>query len=256
MQSKEDFEREQALMKSWLVFLPEIRQEIQPFFALAQNKNLAARLQESLSSLDKLPDVEEILKESDSKKLRTTFQEFEKAKSIARLAILELRINVDLGLNGWRLGRHTVRNGSGRGASDFKVTRLWAANILPAFYMPARVVVTYEPTCYRIAFGFGISPENISTSVVQMEVPPNWIDPLEKPLRNLDLFQDDRTITLDGIGYELYHLSWASETFIRFGNPQIAPYTEFEKVIWHIAKTVIEAKGQQSEKDYLARWQR
>lgn len=257
-------EEEQELMKHRLSFLPEFKQEIQSLLMLPQNKKLPphihfheqyiplleltenrkifSRLQDNLSRLEKLPNIQEILDETDRIKVANIFGEFEKIKLSARLSILTIRTNLELGLENWGVGN--------------RINHLWAVNILPFFYIPARVVVIFEDSCYRIAFGVCLSEERVSTSVLTMDLPPSWIDPLEKPLRRLDLFQKTKQLSLDGIEYELFTRSWTSQNTIWFGNPSTDPFIEIEKAFFGIAEMVANEKGQIDEKNYLAQWQR
>jgi hypothetical protein len=84
-------------MKDWLRFLPEIKQEIQSYLELPQNKKIPAntnyveltpflklthsreifsRLQKSALRLESLPNVQEILKETETQTGLTEFTEF------------------------------------------------------------------------------------------------------------------------------------------------------------------------------------
>ena len=261
--------RDQTAMKSWLAFLPEIKQEIQSFLELSQNKKLPSgahyaelspflqlttnikafsRLQECLSRLDKLPNIQEILNEADSMKLSSIFSEFERVKLNARLAILTIRTNIELDIEDYGIYIHEI--------GEFSVTHSWAVNILPFSYIPARILVTCEEDRYRIAFGVSLSHESISTSVMQMNLLRNWIDPIEKPLRQLDLFQREHELFMDGIEYELSSLSGTSKSTIWFGNPSTAPLIEIEKAFLSIAEMIVNEKGQQAEKNYLTEWRR
>ncbi len=270
--------RDQAAMKGWLAFLPEIKQEIQsllelpqnrrfpphlhfleqyvPLLELTEHRTVFARLQDCLSRLEKLPSVQEILEETDQSKVSTVFMEFEKVKLKARLAILTIRTNLELGLENWDLGKHTVRSSAQSQVYEFSVAHMWAVNIFPFSYIPARLVVTFEESRYRVAFGVCLSQESVSTSVLTIDLPSNWVDPVQNALRQLDLFQDARQLSLDGIDYELSTQSWTSQNTIWFGNPSTSPFIEIEKAFYSIAEMVINQKGQDAEKRYLSEWQR
>lgn len=259
-QMSEGEKRDQAAMKSWLAFLPEIKQEIQAFLELPENKKLPpgrhyaelspflelttnrmsfSRLQECLSRLDKFPNIQEILNEADTKRLGLIFREFQLVKLRARVAILTIRTNIE-----------QVAEDHG---SDI---HSWAVNILPSFYVPARISVSCKEDHYRIVFAVSLSEESISTSVMHMNLPRSWADPLEKPLRQLNLFQSENQLSLDGIEYELACLSRTSKSVIYFGNPSIPTLIEIEKAFFSIAEMIVNQKGQQAEKNYLAEWHR
>jgi hypothetical protein len=55
-----------------------------------------------------------------------------------------IRNNLGLGLTHWGLGLHTIRDKAGHTVRECRVVRLWAANILPCFYMPARISVAFD----------------------------------------------------------------------------------------------------------------
>lgn len=265
-QSKSNSEFEQELIRSKLTFLPEIQHEIRSLLELVPGKDISRRFQKALSYIQGLPDIQQILNESDNEKLYSIFQEFEIAKSVTRVEILAIRTNLELGLSDWRIGKHAIRNASSLKISEFMVTQLWAANIIPSthapnFQMPARITLAHDGSRYRIAFGLGTSIDNVSTSVIQIELSKNWIDPLAKSLRQLDFFQvqGDKQISLSGIVYELDMLSWAGKSSIEFTNPDInanKSFLELEKALFSIAEIVVSEKGQQSAKDYLSIWQK
>ncbi len=163
MQSKKISEgerKDQESMKNWLYFLPEIKQEIQSYLALPQNKKspvrqnyvpylnftasreVFSRLQNSASVLESLPSVTEIQNEADTKKLHSIFREFESAKLAARLAILAIRTNLELGVedNGLFVSPDSINHKW----NEFKVAHSWAVNILPFFYVPARILVIFQ----------------------------------------------------------------------------------------------------------------
>lgn len=259
-------QRFQTAAKSWLAFLPEIKQEIQSFLALPQNAELPSgvqraelspfrelatnimpfsRLQECLARLDKLPNIQEILNETNSTKLGLIFSEFQQVKLNARVAILKLRTNLE-----------GVVEDHGHYRQEFGIIRSWAVNILPFSYVPARLLVTCKKNCYRIAFAVSSPEPNISTTVVQMNFPSNWKDPIEEYLRQLNLFQEPKQLSLDGIDYELSCHSGTSTSIIGFGNPSTSPLIEIEGVFFSLAKMVVNEKGQQPEKDYLAMWKK
>ncbi len=89
-----------------------------------------------------------------------------------------------------------------------------------------------------------------------MELPKSWIDPLEKHLRELDLFQNDNSLSLDGIEYELTSRSSTSKGTLWFGNPSTSQFIEIEKAFFSVAEMVVSEKGQSVEKNYLAQWSR
>lgn len=270
--------RDQIAMKNWLAFLPEIKQEIQsllelpqnrkppphvhfheqyvPLLELTEHRTIFARLQDCLLRLEKLPNIQEILEETDHSKVMTAFLELEKVKLKARLAILTIRTNLELGLENWYLGKHTVHNSVQSQNDELSVMHMWAVNIFPFSYIPARIVVTLEGSRYQVAFGVCLSQESVSTSILITDLPSNWVDPVQNALRRLDLFQDARQLSLDGIEYELSTHSWTSQNTIWFGNPSTSPFIEMEKAFYSIAEMVVNQKGQDAEKRYLSEWQR
>ncbi len=259
MQSDEypPFVREHIeLMKGQLAFLPEIKQEIQSVLALPQNKvqyaeftpyldlnsnsKIFSRLREVLSRLDNLPSPQEILKESDLKRLSSIFRELEKIKLSARIAILALQTNFEAGIQNWGFSSHDI----------------WAVDILPFFYIPARLVVVRKESSCQAVFGICLSQERVSTSVLNMELPKEIAETFEEPFRNMDLFQTRSQLIMDGIGYELSTISRTSKSTVSFSNPSASPFVEMEKTFFAIAEMIVNEKGQQAEKDYLTEWRR
>ncbi|HXD08901.1 MAG TPA: hypothetical protein VN653_02465, partial [Anaerolineales bacterium] len=203
------------LMKGRLAFLPEIRQEIQSVLALPQNKELPpgyqymeftpyidlnstrkifSRLREVLSRLDNLPSPQEILNESDQVRLSFIFGELEKIKLSARIAILALQTNFEAGIQNWGFSSHDI----------------WAVDILPFFYIPARLVVVRKESSCQAVFGICLSQESVSTSVLKMELPKEIAETFEEPFRNINFFQTRSHLIMDGIGYELSTISRTS----------------------------------------------
>ena len=102
----------------------------------------------------------------------------------------------------------------------------------------------------------GSSPDDISSSVIQAELPKSWADPLESVLCRFDLFHSTASLSLDGIEYDFSNLSWVSESHIRFSNPVDAQFIELERAFFSIAEEVVNEKGGHAEKDYLSRWKK
>lgn len=270
--------REREFLQTRFIRIPEIQDEIKsylerygkqmaqfpfepkaqfPISSPFQSKTLSATLEEALVRLQQIGNVQEILKEPDMPKLIRIYGEFEGIKSIARLVILTMRSYIELGLTNWGRGPHTIRDEAGHILRECWMVRLWAANILPCFEVPARICVAYyEPTRRRAAFSFGLSAENISTACIQVELPQTWTDPLEKCLRHVDLFQEDPTVTFDGIGYELFSRSKTNDMVIQFANPTISPYTDLAKAFWDVAETITMQTGQVPETEYMTKWQK
>jgi len=258
--------QEEELIRHRMSLLPIIKQEIQHYLKLSQTSRQSANLQKSLFILEQLPSIPEDSKEDIAKIVSPVFGKFERAKSNARVEILAIRTNRELGINDWNVGKQVIRNTKGLKTGDFEVINLWASNIIPdthwlTFQLPARITVVHSPSNYRIAFGLGTSIDDFSTSIVQVELPTTWTDPLIKSLRHLDLFSipDERRLSLNGIFYELYTRSGASQSLIEFLNPEITEsesLAEIESTLFSIAEMVINEKGQQPEKDFLSIWQK
>ena len=258
--------QEEELIRHRLSFLPAIKQEIQHYLKLSQTSRQSANLQKSLSLLEQLPSIPEDSKEDIVKITSPIFGKFERAKSAAGVEILAIRTNQELGINDWSVGKQAIRNNKGVKTGDFEVIDLWASNIIPdthwlTFQLPARLTVVHCPSNYQIAFGLGTSIDDFSTSIIKVELPESWTDPLIKSLRHLDLFpvQHKHSLSLNGIFYELYTRSWASQSLIEFLNPEITEcesLAEIESTLFSIAEMVINEKGQQPEKDFLSIWQK
>jgi hypothetical protein len=258
--------QEEELIRHRLSFLPAIKQDIQRYLKVSQTRRQSSNLQKSFSLLEEVLDSSEDLEDKIAKNVSEIFGKFEAAKSIARVEILAIRTNHEVGLSDWRVGKQEIRNANHVKTSEFEVIDLWAANIIPdthwlTFQLPARITVVHCPSYYRIAFGLGTSIDDFSTSIIQIELPQIWIDPLIKHLRHLDLFpvQGNSPISLNGIFYELYTSSWVSQSLIEFSNPEIRENESFaaiESTLFSIAEMVINEKGQQPEKDFLSIWQK
>jgi hypothetical protein len=252
-------EQVEDLIRHRLSFLPAIKQEIQHYLKVSQTSRQYSNLQKSLSILEQLPVIPEDSEANIVKIASPIFGKFERAKSIARVEILAICTNLEVGLNDWDIVKHLRK-------AESDIVDIWAANIIPDthwlnFQLPARITVIHHGSHYQIVFGLGVSLDDFSTSITHMEVPNHWTDPLVESLRHLDLFQvqGEQGISLNGIFYELYTCSWVGESLIEFLNPNITvnkSFVEIEKALFCVAKTVVDEKGQQSEKDFLSIWQR
>ncbi|HEU0293079.1 MAG TPA: hypothetical protein VFR47_10115 [Anaerolineales bacterium] len=271
-ENKEQIRRElmrkqtEELIRHRLSYLPEIKKEIQHYLEISQTNRQSSNLKKSLSRLEGFPDISKVLEENDPHKISPIFGEFERTKSIARVEILAIRTNLALGLNNWHIGKHALRDVNGVKTGEFDVMALWASNIVPdthwlSFQLPARITAVHSDSSHRVAFGLGTSLDDFSTSIVQTELPQNWTDPLKDSLHHLELFPGEgkRQISLNGIFYELYTYSWASQSLIEFGNPEIMEsksFAEIERSLFSIAAMIINEKGQQPEKEFLSIWQK
>lgn len=258
--------QEEELIRHRLSLLPEIKKEIQRYLEISQSQRQAANLQKTLSLLEKHVDLSEVSKTNDIRKIGPIFGHFEKIKSIARVEVLAIQTNLVLGLRDWTLGKQAIRNDANQKTGEFTAVDLWASNIIPdthslEFQLPARVTVAHCDSEYRIAFGLATSLDDFSTSIIQMELAKDWIDPLIESLHHLDLFQtkSENVFSLNGIFYEVYTYSRAGKSFIEFINPDFRgneSMIEIEAAIFRVAEMVVNEKGQQSEKDFLSIWQR
>lgn len=242
----------QNLVKHNLSCLPEVKQEIRHYVELTRAGDHFSRLQNILSELEEFPDMPEMLKRGDIDELLPFSSKLERAKAAARLEILAVRTNLELGLNGWHIGWHPVKESSVR---EQMVDHMWAVNI-QYFGLPARIVMLHLPKGYRTAFAVCISNENVSSSIAQIKLPASWLDPLDGILSQLDIFHGTNTPPEDGIGYDFYNLSWSSETHFHFYDPVDPQFIELERAIFDVAETVVNKAGQQAEKEYLAIWQK
>lgn len=251
--------REEEMIRHRLGLLPKIKREIQDYLKLSQTGRQSARLQKALSLLEELPDHLESSEENEIGKIITDFGKMERAKSIARVEILAICTDLAVGLINWNVVKLIRKD-------ETDIVDIWAANIIPdthslEFQSPARITVLHYGSHYQIAFGLGISLDDFSTSIIQMELPRSWADPLVESLQHLDLFQiqGEKEIGLNGIFYELYTHSWVGKGFIEFLNPNSSvskSFAEIERALYCVAKAVVDEKGQQSEKDFLSVWQR
>jgi len=245
------------LIRGRFANLPTIQQEIEAFLAQTREGTIlyegradrvSSRLHDAFRRLEDLKYSQDILKETDINKLQPIFRKLEKAKYIARLATFELKTNLELGLSGWQIDGHPK--------VPIHSSRLWAGVILPSFDLPARVTVAHIGSGYLVAFALCVSPDSISPSVIQIDLPLSWTDPLPKALRNLNLFQDMNRLNLDGIEYELHSLTKEIDTVIHFSNPSTSPFIEIEKCFLEVAEMVITEKGNETQKEYLSAWKR
>jgi hypothetical protein len=92
--------------------------------------------------------------------------------------------------------------------------------------------------------------------VIQIELSNAWMKPLENALSKFDLFHNTTGLSLDGVMYDFHNLSWKSESRIRFWNPVDLQFIELEKAFFNIAEKIVDEKGQQLERDYLAMWKK
>ena len=246
------------MIRRRLSLLPNIKRQIQDYLKLSQTRIQSARLQKALSLVEELPNGLESLEEIDIRKVDTDFGKMEAAKSIARVEILAICTDLALGLKNWNAVELLRKEES-------DPIDIWAANIIPdthslEFQLPARITVVHYDSHYQVAFGLGVSLDDFSTVIIQIELPRSWTDPFVESLQHLNLFQiqGQKEISLNGIFYELYAHSWVGKGFIEFVNPHITvskSFAEIEMALYSVAKAVVDEKGQKAQNDFLSIWQ-
>lgn len=247
------------MIRHRLTLLPNIKRQMQDYLKLSQTRMQSARLQKALSLVEELPDGLESLEEIDIRKVDTEFGKMEAAKSIARVEILAICTDLALGLKNWNAVKLLRK-------AELDPVEIWAANIIPdthslEFQLPARITVVHYGSHYQVAFGLGLSLDDFATSIIQIELPGSWTDPLVESLQDLELFQiqGQKASGLSGIFYELYTHSWVGKSFIEFVNPHITvskSFAEIEMALYSVAKAVVDEKGQKAQQDFLSIWQR
>ncbi len=239
------------LIKQAQASIPEIRKEIDEF--LAGRPLLRAELEEALSHLQHAQSIFEARVDSQ---VPQAFSELEQAKSIAIQKILKARINAKLQTDGLRAGRHILRDERRWKTGEFWVVGLWVVTVLPSFDPPAVLTVVHERERIRGAFGVAASPDRVSTSVVSIDYSPGWSDPVAQVLHELDLFDFDGGLSLDGISYELQIATLASKTQISFSNPVTRHLIALQQALFWVAEEMVNRVGTQPEHKYLTIWQK
>jgi hypothetical protein len=241
--------REEEKLRRRFSALSKIKQEISHYIAVGGVNRHTSHLKTILVELEKYPDVTE----KDVQKLEAFSGLLERIKASARLEILAIRTLLEAELNSMRVGTHTRRDSSGTIASEIRVDRVLAVNILPA--LPARLMVIYQLTASQIVFGVCLSRDDVSSSVAKIEMPSNWNDPLEAILCQLDLFHS--SADHHGpyrIGYDIHYSAIGSQTHIYFHNPTYSQFVDLERAFFSVAKTVTSKNSKSPENDYLVKW--
>lgn len=142
----------------------------------------------------------------------------------------------ELRLDAFRGGLHDSRDERGLRMPGFRVERLWVAIIWPSFDPPGAIACLALDGGLRCGAALGTerhAPLGAVESVVaeSFDLPSGWADPVTAALANLDVAEDDRTRSLDGIGYRLVVATSAVDATLRFHNPMTDGLKQLQRAL-------------------------
>jgi hypothetical protein len=163
-----------------------------------------------------------------------------------------------LNLEGFRTGRHTLYDKDGGELSKRWVRGLWMAYVSPSFEPPAELAVAYDDKeCVRGALTFSESdiPFRDLTTVCA-EFPRGWSDPVTNIIQNVNLFDLNGGMSLDGIGYFLQVDTNACEVALDFSMPQTPAMIDLESALFEAAQEIVRSSNGVQENKFLNIWAR
>lgn len=159
-------------------------------------------------------------------------------------------------MEGFSTGRHTINDKDGHVLSKRWVLGIWLAYISPSFEPPAALAVVYDDKeCIRGALTFSESDMPFrDLTTVCAEFPRGWSDPVTNILQNVNLFDLNGGMALDGIGYLLQIDTNACEVALDFSTPQTPAMIDLESAMFEAAQEIVKSSNGAQENNFLNIW--
>ncbi|HCE42040.1 MAG TPA: hypothetical protein DET40_00640 [Lentisphaeria bacterium] len=135
---------------------------------------------------------------------------------------------------------------------------LWYAEILPIKKQTAILALgnlsddVNSEKYMKCLFGI-LDPERSNFMDYKIFIIKN--DPIFKLLSNFDMFINDKSICLDGIGYSITVITKKLETNFIFNNPMDQKLREIEKVVFQLSKTIAYESKTKLLNDFMKEWE-
>lgn len=167
-----------------------------------------------------------------------------------------------LGIDGFRPGRHILRDGRGWREGEIYVEHTWHAYVLPSFHDHAVIGVAKSsdsefrgkkiPAFFRAGIAV-VSPEK--KVVAACDSVSITVDPIPETLTSISLFQEDAGIWLDGIGYEVFICHFDLDVRLRFSNPSMKQWIAVESSLFSLGVLIAEHSDNPGVHQFLKEWQ-
>ena len=187
---------------------------------------------------------------------RPETRQSEKLKSFQLNEIIKRNLALEIGLNELRVGGHTIRNERGWRDNELFVDYIWIAKVSLSFVGRAGLVtIKFDKTAFRginnpekLTQGIFLYNGNGEITELYLEDKSKDIDdPLWK-IDNLEMFEANKGITLDGVSYEYNVISKNIETQISVSNPNGSGWQNWEKEIWNLGYVLSQKSGNEEMK--------
>lgn len=177
---------------------------------------------------------------------------------IPKRSELNQQIFSALKLEGFSTGWHTIDDKDGGEASKHWVRGLWMAYVSPSFEPPAALAMAYDDKqCVRGALTFSESDTPFrDLTTICVEFPRDWSDPVTNALQNINLFDLNGGMALDGIGYLLQVDTNACEVALDFSTPQTPAMIDLESALFEAAQEIVKSSNGAQENNFLNIWAR
>lgn len=157
-----------------------------------------------------------------------------------------------MGLEDLRAGAQTIRNEKGWRDNEKQIDYVWMIAVAHSFREPAMLfAIQYEAWQFRDRLNppelvtgiFTFNKAGIQTFYSEVATEP--ADPI-LPHFHLDLFNANRGITIDGVGYQIRIRAHNTETYIEIGNPKEAGWGKWEEAVWQLGRHLAKKSAYQA----------
>jgi len=164
------------------------------------------------------------------------------------LSQLEKEIASRFGLESLRSGGHTIRNDKGWRDNEIEIDYIWLIFFEPAFSENGGIInIKYKESQFREIKNaeklekaiFSLSDKHKILSFYKEEESENFSNLLQA-FNKLDLFEQNKGITLDGISYRIKLFTMNTVVTIDLNNPNHESWRELELEILQMGKAMSE----------------
>ncbi len=177
---------------------------------------------------------------------RAEIRQFEKQKKFQLNETIKRNLALKIGLNELYAGGHTIRNDKGWRDNEITIDYIWIAKMSLSFVVWAGLItIKYNKTEFRginnpEKLTQGIFLYNANGEITELYI-ENKIDDIDDPIwkiNNLEMFDANKGITLDGVSYEYNVIAKNIETQISANNPNSTGWKNWEKEIWNLGHSL------------------
>ncbi|HOX05197.1 MAG TPA: hypothetical protein PK280_02255 [Planctomycetota bacterium] len=140
------------------------------------------------------------------------------------------------------IGQHRVLHAKDRN-QRFCISSLWMALIKPAFDPPSVLAVAHTDSGTKALYVERRGDPAVPGTHVLAVPMADWEDELLPAVKEINLFPQVDTLTLDGISYQLHTETVGLAADFRFGNPREAQLLAVEQALLRSARAVVAAQA-------------